>query len=122
MKTRQGFVSNSSSSSFVISMEKLTNEQVQQIRDHENSETFKAHVRDRIIKNKEPGAYQWDGTRDGWQVKEVEGKLWVYTAMTNFDIEPFLFEEMGLDRDIVEYMGEYPWDVDQPFMDAEDEQ
>ncbi len=118
MKTRNGFVSNSSSSSFVISLDDLTEAQVRQIRDHENSLTFRKHVSDRVTESKEPGAYHWDGTQDGWEVKEVDNRLWVYTAMTNFDIEPFLFEEMGLSRETVKDEGDLPpWDI----MDVEDE-
>lgn len=104
MKTRTGFVSNSSSSSFVISLDDLTPDQIERIHNHDGSETFKAWL-------KECQETDWSGEHDRWTVKEKDGKLHIYTVMDNFDMGHFLFEELGLDEYIVGESGLYPWEL-----------
>jgi hypothetical protein len=84
MKTRTGFVSNSSSSSFIIDKKHLTTQQIELIKNHSASE----------------------GCDDPWDVEEkgeyVVGSTW----MDNFDMEKYL-REIGVPMDKVEW-GEMP--------------
>ena len=79
MKTRMGFVSNSSSSSFIIKKEKLSSDQLYAIqfhclytRTHYSNEGFFCH----------------DG--DSWNINETPEEISGDTLMTNFDMEKFL--------------------------------
>ena len=88
MKLRLGFVSNSSSASFIIQRQHLSNEQVDLIRSH-------------IQVGKERGmkcvglSDQWDITIDG---DKVQG----YTFMDNFDMAFFLSNIVGVADEHIE--------------------
>lgn len=91
MKMRLGFVSNSSSSSFVIPLSVLTAEQLAMILNHiEVARGFN------MIDINE---------YDGWDISvnniEVEG----FTFMDNFDMEAFL-QKIGVDTDKVIFEGD----------------
>lgn len=74
MKTRTGFVSNSSSSSFVLDKDFLSSVQIDQIKRHtELAKDF--------------GIDYWD---DGWTVEEREHVILLDTWMDNFDMSEFL--------------------------------
>jgi len=92
MKQRIGFVSNSSSSSFVISKEFLTKVQLWAIKNH-------VHVA------KEAGIdMQYVGDFDEWKIIETEETISGSTSMNNFDMEEFL-EEIGIPRRFVAFDG-----------------
>jgi len=81
MKIRQGFVSNSSSASFVIDKTKLCPWQIEAIIDHIHAgkKLFNAeHICD----------------EDAWDVTEEESTMSLYTSMDNFDMLEFL-EKIG---------------------------
>lgn len=78
MKIRTGFVSNSSSSSFVIARSALTDEQVGLIRYHVHAA---AHG---LI----PGPA--DPYRDAWEITVTETMVHGETYMDNFDMYDFL--------------------------------
>lgn len=71
MKIRQGFVSNSSSSSFVINKECLSPKQIKQIYKHQTSGLDFALT-------------------DYWSITEDEYRLYGSTIMDNFDMAEFL--------------------------------
>lgn len=87
MKTRKGFVSNSSSSSFVISKNVLNGIQIGSIINHGCSLYFKR-----------------SGCRpyDIWNISEDEFCIYGSTGMDNFDMEKFL-RMLGVNMNTVEW-------------------
>lgn len=103
MKTRQGFVSNSSSSSFTIKRSDLTQDQVEAISDHVKSESFKKYIGDLAKwakENKQPGGYYFGG--DEWEIKVTDDAVSGRTIMDNFDMQEFLEEELKIDPSKIE--------------------
>lgn len=86
MKVRLGFVSNSSSSSFVIAKVFLTADQAYKIRNHSKF-------------GKEMGM---DYTEDTWYIDEDEGTINGCTTMDNFDMATFL-ENIGVNMEKVHW-------------------
>ena len=92
MKIRQGFVSNSSSSSFVVAKAALTEEQIELIKNHWD------------IAAEDP-TLDHIGTRnsfDAWEIKEGRFLIKGFTSMDNFDMEEYL-KVIGVDLDEVEW-------------------
>ena len=92
MKIRLGFVSNSSSSSFVINKSDLTDEQIYKINNYfkivsESSE-------------KERHRIGWDETR--WRIGESENYITGKTEMDNFDMW-FYLTDIGISDDKIEW-------------------
>jgi hypothetical protein len=81
MKIRNGFVSNSSSSSFVIQKTKLTSEQIAKIKNH----------REYI-----------SALCDEWRIRDFSGILFGATNMDNFDMESFL-DLIGVSNSDIEW-------------------
>lgn len=85
MKIRNGFVSNSSSSSFVIDKHKISGFQLGQIHNH-------------VQVAKDLGVdYGWD---DPWDVEERDHILVLSTTMDNFNMSGFL-EAIGVPGDAI---------------------
>ena len=87
MKTRNGFVTNSSSSSFIVNKKHLTKLQVKAIKSH-------------IHYSKRLGWYPDE--KDSWEITDhgcvLEGRTW----MDNFDMREFM-EEFDVDMDKVKF-------------------
>lgn len=83
MKKRQGFVSNSSSSSFIVPKAHLTETQIKLIKDHINSDF-----------ERELGYY---GPSDRWHIEENRLDLIGNTWMTNFNMEGY-FTKIGIEN------------------------
>ena len=80
MKTRHGFISNSSSSSFVIRDSSiLSKRQIEAIRDHGIIAKY-----------------------DAWEIKEEFGTITGFTWMDNFDMEQYL-TDIGVPSNAVEF-------------------
>lgn len=92
MKIRKGFVSNSSSSSFIIKKEKLTEEQIEKIKNHIVVVREKKKFFDMLLDCDES---------DAWKIEEnsfsVSGQTW----MDNFDMHYFLSKIGVEEEDIV---------------------
>ena len=84
MKVREGFVSNSSSSSFIIPIEKLTEEQLTAI--ITNDQTDQGELSD------------WDMWKIELKKDEIEGS----SGMDNYDYEKFL-SKIGIDKSIIKW-------------------
>lgn len=91
MKIRSGFVSNSSSSSFVVSLRKLSPEQFCKIVNHE--------------KWGEKLGIQYPD--DTWNITIEKGILHGYTSMDNFDMRTFLDKLNVTDIKWGEFQGKY---------------
>lgn len=91
MKIRKSFVTNSSSSSFVIDLSELTPYTV---------EVFKNPklVEDQLIPTCDMTREEYMEEANKWDIREENGKLYGYTTMDNFDYSQ-LFYICGLDWD-----------------------
>lgn len=88
MKTRTGFVSNSSSSSFILHKAYVTPDQIAKIIDHQNSG--------------EEWAEEWP-----WKIEERETTILGEVFMDNFDMREYM-SKLGIDVDneeVVEWEG-----------------
>lgn len=87
MKIRKGFVSNSSSSSFTISLNDITAMQLRMIENH-------ASIADAV------GGYDHD---EPWII-DVEGAEVIgRTFMDNFDMHHFLINVVRVDEDLIKW-------------------
>jgi hypothetical protein len=93
MKFRNGFVTNSSSSSFILSKKNLSKVQLDIIRNH--------------LKFHQLGIEKWEFThdnltpateRDGWTLEETEDTISGHTFMDNFNMEE-LFINIGIEQE-----------------------
>lgn len=87
MKIRTGFVSNSSSSSFVIALKDLTDEQVKLIMEND---------------------YKDQEFDDPWEIKMMETEIMGGTIMTNYSMEEFL-EKIGVPSKVIKWDNSF-WD------------
>jgi hypothetical protein len=103
MKIRNGFVSNSSSSSFIIQLNKMTDKQKAMIYDHikigmEIDEKLKQE-------GKEP-FYEY---YEQWDVQEDDFVIWCATSMDNFPLYELIISEIKIKREDIIGMGDGNW-------------
>jgi len=80
MKKRTGFVSNSSSSSFIIFKEGLSEQQIEMIHDHISIVNLLY----------DQGTQLSFGSLDEWDIRETDLTIEGFTNMDNFDMHKFL--------------------------------
>jgi len=90
MKVRIGFVSNSSSSSFVISKAVLTREQIDAIKNHIGyAQEYFPQI-------------EWADKDQYWEVDETDREMRMHTGMDNFDMHEFLLA-LGIEEYDIKY-------------------
>jgi hypothetical protein len=104
MKIRNGFVSNSSSSSFLIPINALKDYQILMIQDHIEAGQNWCKYHD----NKEFDAYP----DDAWDIDVREKCLFGYTWMDNFDMRFFLEKIAMVDEKYIYWEEEHGLDLD----------
>ena len=103
MKVRSGFVSNSSSSSFCIKLQDLTEDQINHIKEHIVFAELKAKEKDPDFKD---FVLYADCKADEWDVFEHEKHLCGGTGMDNFDME-FLLNAIGVPEEAITWTDFY---------------
>jgi len=93
VNVRQGFVSNSSSSSFIINKSDITEKQIYQIKNHigVSNQLKKKSGFENLFQFNDPG--------EAWDIHETEETISGYTPMDNFQMDE-LFEAIGVSRDV----------------------
>lgn len=84
MKLRKGFVSNSSSSSFIVYKKDISEKQLEKIRNH--------------IYHGKKLKIDWATENNAWKLHETEESISGFTDMDNFSIGWFL-SEIGISKD-----------------------
>ena len=97
MKTRAGFVSNSSSSSFIVSLDDVSSRQLELIKNHH------------LVMGDEYGISVWD-SHDEWDITVTRNHVKGTTMMDNFDMERYL-KAIGISGDVVEWSDWDDWDL-----------
>lgn len=107
MKIRLDFVTNSSSSAFVIKKKRLTARQIYMINNHEFMGSLFNGIYAKLV-----GIDQAPFYMDPWKIDEDENEIRGETSMDNFGMEEF-FEHIGVDDKYVKW-GEdcyHDWDT-----------
>ena len=111
MKVRNGFVSNSSSSSFIILKSNLNDRQKEIMFDH-------IHIATEIDnKLKEKGKESFYEYYEEWGIEEDDLCYWLHTSMDNFDMITFLNKEANVLGEDMISMGD-GW-YDKPLFEEE---
>ena len=105
MKIRHDFVTNSSSSSFVIAKRRLDNDQILAINEH-------------ILLGKKMNMYYCHSS-DEWDIDENDEYIGGYTCQDNFSMYDFL-NKIGVNPEVVHW-GHSVWDDDIPDDDIDED-
>lgn len=87
VKFRDGFISNSSSSSFIINKDDLSKEQIEGIYNYGAS--------DKIPKDEDMFYYI------NWNIEEDDKKIIMSTIMDNFDMYSYLIKDLGVKKEYI---------------------
>lgn len=91
MKIRNGYVSNSSSASFVIPLDMLCDCKIDSIHNHvQEAQKHKAY-------------YDFGDVEDGWSITQEEHYILGYCVMDNFDMHTFLHDYLKIPGNVVKW-------------------
>ena len=93
MKTRNGFVSNSSSSSFIIPLDMLSGGKIDSIYNHIEEASKHASYY----------GFSDVGDYDMWSITQDEFYIQGYTQMDNFDMHTFLHDYLKIPGNVVKW-------------------
>lgn len=93
---RQGFVSNSSSSSFIILKERLSPVQISMIKNHVE-----------VCKTLEVEGFEGMDWTDAWSINEGESYISGNVSMDNFDMYDFLKDVIAIEMKYVHWEDQY---------------
>ena len=104
MKTRNGFVSNSSSSSFIIKKKFVTGEQIDAIKNHIQYANDNNWIENTVD---EDGDFEAEGCgygkpEDAWYISETDDAIKGDTDMTNFSMEVFM-QKLGVNGNHIKW-------------------
>jgi len=94
MKVRLGFVSNSSSSSFIVQKKALSEVQMNALKDHIN------------YANENFPQIGWAEKINTWSIGETDEQITLSTGMDNFDMKEFLIA-IGIKNENIEWSPYY---------------
>ena len=101
MKIRNGFVSNSSSSSFIILLEDITNEQKDMIYDHIN---VAIEYDEKLLREGKNMEYEYYDQY--WNISEDDISLCCTTSMDNLDLQSLITDVIKVDYNKLIHMGD----------------
>lgn len=105
MKIRSGFVSNSSSSSFIIPLHRINSNQMDMIQNHIS---IAKKIDEQLVKDGKKIKYEY---YEEWNLMSDDFSLWCSTSMDNFYLLEFLYDEVDIKKDdIFLEDGGYFWD------------
>ena len=109
MKIRNGFVSNSSSSSFLINIKDVTPFQLELIKDHINAAEKYGVLRFKDV-DWQDDAWEAYDENDAWRITVGETGVKGVTYMDNFSMSTFL-KNIGIPESAVTWSDYDEWDL-----------
>ena len=107
MKLRNGFVSNSSSSSFIVQKCALSPVQLGQLED--NMTTFNKFMKEEVGDGRrEDTGYMYADDYDKWELRHRGSQLILCTSMDNLDMG-WLLKKIGVPEEAFEPGDEFEW-------------
>jgi hypothetical protein len=110
MKTRMCFVANSSSSSFIISLDKLSASQLEKIHNHiEVAQAYDETV-EYTYHDDDDDVFDtkfYAESNDRWGIELKDNNVVMTTWMDNFDMERFLVSVVEVNPDDIKWDGSY---------------
>jgi len=103
MKFKTDFVTNSSCASFVIAKDKLTDLQIELIKNHIEASRIYSKG---FVQENEHGPISDFGWDDPWNITELKNSIAGETMMDNFDMMHFLLI-IGVNEEDIQYKGCY---------------
>jgi hypothetical protein len=102
MKIRNGFVSNSSSSSFVLLLKDITPSQLDMLQRHTQIAQAAGWAFGEYPGDNEVCCCGWAGTKDAWEITVTDKSVKGYTVQDNFNMRAFM-GRIGIASDLAKW-------------------